>query len=263
MKIFLATTTALALAVLSAAGANVDANHPDLSDLSDKSDYDQNPAWYSKGWHDGWLWASALADKTQTYSDTCEGICRKRYGDIDQEDSKARTKFLGFLAAAAFVREHAEGVADNLERGTHQKRASDNSLERAIDAEERTIGAQGRDTDKERAPDNNLEPATDTQKQAGDATTRTRPTPAADDWDACPGGWVTEEAIKQLVSDPNTCKFDSATAPQPAEYNGKKCWLVVVQFRTGNSGVGEAIGVADVYMVGSDPLLILDARLRE
>jgi hypothetical protein len=250
MKILLATTTALALAVLTAAGANIDANHPDLSDQSDKADYAENPALYSKGWHDGWIWAAALSDKSQTYSDVCESICRKKYGDIDKEGSKARTKFLGFLAAAAFVREHAEGATDPQERGTDKERPTDNSLKRAIDAEERAIGTQGRAT-------------TGTQGPTTDATTRAHHTPVENDWDACPGGWVTEEAIKQLVNDPNSCKFDSATEPQLAEYNGKRCWLVVVQFRTRNPGGGEVTGVADVYMIGSDPLSIIDAQLRE
>jgi hypothetical protein len=257
MKILLATATALALVVPTAAGANIDANHPDLSNPSDKADYEQNPALYSKGWHDGWIWAAALSDKSQTYSDICESICRKRYGDIDKEGSNARTKFLGFLSAAAFVRGHGEGGADIQENGTDKERPTDNSLERAIAAEERTIRTQGQ------ATDTTLGRATDTQGAATDTMIRARHTPVADDWDACPGGWVTEEAIKQLLSEPNTCKFDSATEPQLARYNGKKCWLVVVQFRTRNPGGGEVTDVADVYMVGSDPLSIIDARLRE
>jgi hypothetical protein len=292
MKILLATTTALALAVSTTAGANIDAIHPDLSNPSDRADYDQNPAWYSKGWHDGWIWAAALSDKSQTYSDICESICRKRYGEIDKEGSQARTKFLGFLSAAAFVREHAEGAADTQEKGTDKERPTDSSLERTIDAEERSMGTQERASDtpergtkKDGATDNSLERAiaaeertirtqgqatgttlgqtTDTQGAATDTTIRAHHTPVADDWDACPGGWVTEEAIKQLVSEPNSCKFDSATEPQLAQYNGKKCWLVVVQFRTRNPGGGEVTDVADVYMVGTDPLSIIDARLRE
>jgi hypothetical protein len=292
MKILLATTTVLALAVWTAAGANIDANHPDLSNPSDKADYEQNPALYSKGWHDGWIWSAALSDKSQTYSDVCENICRKRYGDIDTEGSQARTKFLGFLSAAAFVREHAEGAADTQEKGTDQEQPTDSSLERAIAPEERAVSTEGRATDtqerglkKKGATDNSLEraiaaeervirtegQATDTTPgetiatpgAATDTTTRARHAPVADDWNACPGGWVTEEAIKQLVSEPNNCKFDSATEPQLAQYNGKKCWLVVVQFRTRNPGGGEVTDVADVYMVGSDPLSIIDARLRE
>jgi hypothetical protein len=95
-----------------AADAEHDANHPDLSDPLSKDDYDQNPALYTKGWKDGWQWASALPDKSQTYSDQCDKISRKKYGNIDKEGSKAQTESFGFMAAAAYVREHPNGDQD-------------------------------------------------------------------------------------------------------------------------------------------------------
>jgi hypothetical protein len=207
MKTLLAITTTLSICMVTAARAEVDANHPDLSDQSDKFEYDRNPAWYSKGWHDGWVWASALPNKSQTYSDDCEKICRQKYGDIDEEGSTAEAEFSGFLAAAAFVREHDRRSNDRA-TGTAQRRV-------------------------------------------------------ANSWDACPGGWVTQEAIKQLLDNPNSCNFDSATEPQLTKYNGKECWLVVVQFRTKNPAGAEVITVADVYMIGGEPTSILDVRLRE
>lgn len=207
MKTRLVATAALTLVTVISASAAVDANHPSLSDHSDKETYVRNPASYSKGWHDGWVWASSLSDKNNTLSDVCERICRKKYGDIDQDGSDAETEFFGFLAAAAFVRKH--------------------------------------------------------QPHQSDATAELSVKPAENGWGECPGGWVTQEAIKQLVDNPNSCKFDSATEPQLVKYNGKNCWLVVVQFRTKNLHGTEDIGVADVYMIGGEPASILDARLRE
>jgi hypothetical protein len=203
------TTIVVALVLVTALRADVDANHPDLSDPAHKIEHDQNPPWYSKGWHDGWTWASALEDKSHTYSDNCEKVRREKYGDIDQEGSQAETEFSGFMAAAAYVR-------------NHQPKRSDTTIE---------------------AP--------------------TLPAPTSRDWDGCPGGWRTQEAVKQLVDNSNTCKFDSATEPQLTKYNGKACWLVVVQFRTKNPIGGDLTRVADVYMIGSDPLSIIDARLRD
>ena len=209
MKTVFATIIVVALVLVTTLRADVDANHPDLSDSSNKIEHDQNPAWYSKGWHDGWTWASALEDKSGTYSDNCEKICRRKYGDIDQDGSEAGTKFSGFTAAAAYVR-------------NHQRKSSDATSEAHVP-----------------------------------------PAPASKDWDGCPGGWRAQEAIKQLVDNPNTCKFDSATEPQLTKYNGKECWLVVVQFRTKNPIGGDITRVADVYMIGSDPTFIIEARLRD
>jgi hypothetical protein len=191
--------------MMTAAGAGVDANHPDLSDQSDNFEYRQNPDWYSKGWRDGWVWASALSDKSKTYSDDCEKVCRQKYGAIDQ-DPQAEVEFYGFLAAAAFVRNHADQTAEKSTEAVQRARLSA--------------------------------------------------------WDQCPGGWVTQEAIKQLLDDPNSCSFDSATEPQLTTYNGKKCWLVVVQFRTKSPLGATVIDVADVYMIGGDPTSILDVKIR-
>jgi hypothetical protein len=207
MKTRLVATTALTLLTVTSALAAVDANHPSLSDQSDKERYVQNPSLYSKGWRDGWVWASSLADKNNTLSVDCEPICRKKYGDIDQDGSNAKTEFFGFLAAAAFVREH--------------------------------------------------------QRHQSAATAELSVEPAENGWGECPGGWVTQEAIKQLVDNPNSCKFDSATEPQLVKYNGKSCWLVVVQFRTKNPHGTEDIGVADVYLIGGEPTSILGAHLRQ
>ena len=206
MKTLFATTTSFFIYMMTAAGAGVDANHPDLSVHSDTVDYRRNPDWYSKGWHDGWVWASALPDKRQTYSDNCEIVCRQKYGAIDQ-DPQAEVEFYGFLAAAAFVRNH-----------------------------------EGRTAEK---------------------STETVPRAAATAWDQCPGGWMTREAIKQLLDNPHSCNFDSATEPQLTKYNGKSCWLVVVQFRTKNPTGVEVTSVADVYMIGGDPTSILNVRIRD
>lgn len=205
MRTLFATTTAFFICMMTAAAAGVDANHPDLSDQTNNLDYRQNPDWYSKGWHDGWVWASALPDKSQTYSDNCEKVCRQKYGAIDQ-DPEAQAKFDGFMAAAAFVRKH-----------------------------------EGR---------------------AAEKTTEAVPRATANAWGQCPGGWVTQEAIKQLLDNPHSCNFDSATEPQLTKYNGKSCWLVVVQFRTKNPAGAEVTNVADVYMIGGDPTSILDVKIR-
>jgi len=205
MKTLLATTNAFLICMMTAAGAGVDANHPDLSDQSDNFEYRQDPDSYSKGWHDGWVWASALPDKSKTYSNDCEKVCRQKYGPIDQNPQN-EAKFYGFLAAAAYVRKQGERIT----------KKNDDAFPRA--------------------------------------------TPNA--WDQCPGGWVTQEAIKQLLDDPNHCRFDSATEPQLTQYKGKSCWLVVVQFRTKNPAGGELIDVADVYMIGGEPTSILDVRIR-
>jgi hypothetical protein len=207
MKPRLAAIAALSLVMMFSARAAVDANHPNLSDQSDKESYVQNPASFSKGWHDGWIWASSLSDKSDTLWGVCEKICRKKYGDIDGDGSEAQTEFFGFLAAAAYVREH--------------------------------------------------------EPRRSDANAGLSLKPAENGWGACPGGWVTQEAIKQLVDNPNSCKFDSATEPQLVKYNGKSCWLVVVQFRTKNVHGGYDIGLAEVYMIGGEPASILDARLRQ
>ena len=208
MRTLLATTIALFVWMMTAVGAgvDVDADHPDRSDQSHNYDYRQNPDGYSKGWHDGWVWASALSDKSQTFSDNCETVCRRKYGAIDQ-DPKAEAEFYGFLAAAAYVRNH--------------------------------------------------------QDQIDEKSTEAVPRATPDAWGQCPGGWMTKEAIKQLLDNPRSCSFDSATEPQLANYNGKKCWLVVVQFRTKDQAGATIIDVADVYMIGGDPTSILDARIRE
>jgi hypothetical protein len=205
MRTLLATATALFVCIMTAVGAGVDANHPDQSDQSDNYEYRQNPDAYSKGWHDGWVWASGLSDKSQTFSDNCEKVCRRKYGAIDQ-DPQAEVEFYGFLAAAAYVRNHEDQI----------------------------------------------------DKKSTEAVPRATP----DAWGQCPGGWMTEEAIKQLLDNPGSCSFDSATEPQLTSYNGKKCWLVVVQFRTKNQAGATVTNVADVYMIGGDPTSILDARIR-
>jgi hypothetical protein len=206
MKTLLATMTVFLSCLVSGAQAGYDANHPDLSDSSNETDYEQNPVFYAKGWHDGWVWASALTDKMGTYSDNCERICRKKYGNIDA-DPNAKTEFYGFLAAAAFVRNHEERASEK-DTGTIAKRVEN-------------------------------------------------------PWNQCPGGPVTEEAIKQLLDDPDSCNFDSATDPQLTKYNGKSCWLVVVQFRTKQADGAELTHVADVYMIGGDQTSIIDVRLRQ
>ena len=206
MRTLFLTTTAFFVCVMTTAGAGVDANHPDQSDLSENFEYKQNPDWYSKGWHDGWVWAWALPDKSQTYSDTCEKICRQKYGAIDQ-DPKAEAEFYGFMAAAAYVRRQEDQIAER------------------------------------------------------NSEAIARSTPNA--WDQCPGGWVTQEAIKQLLDNPHSCIFDSATEPQLTKYNGKSCWLVVVQFWTKEPGGAVVTDVADVYMIGGDPTSILNVKIRE
>jgi hypothetical protein len=196
---------AIALTVASAviARADVDANNPDLSDPLQKDNYEQNPALYTKGWKDGWQWASALPDKSKTYSDQCEEVCKKKYGNVDKDGSKAETEFFGFMAAAAYIREHQK-------------------------------------------PD----PA------AG-------PKPNASGWDGCPGGWRTQAAIKQILDDPDSFKFDGASDPKLTMHNDKSCWSVIVHFRAKNAFGGYVRGVADVYMIGGDPVTILDAQLSD
>jgi hypothetical protein len=206
MKKLLVTTAAFLFYLVSGAQAGYDANHPDLSDSSNKTDYEQNPVLYKKGWHDGWVWASGLTDKKDTYSDNCERICRQKYGNIDSNPN-AEAEFYGFLAAAAFVREHTEPGSEK------------------------------------------------------DAETVTKRMP--DPWNDCPGGPVTEAAIKQLLEDPDSCSFDSATEPQLTKYKGTSCWQVVVQFRTKDVAGTEFIHVADVYLIGGDQSSIVAVKLRQ
>jgi|GEM_PF-6389057 len=206
MRKFLSITTAFLFCLVSGAQAGYDANHPDLSDSSNKTDYERNPPFYSKGWHDGWVWASALTDKKGTYSENCERICRQKYGNID-DDPNAEAEFYGFLAAAAFVRDHPEHAP---EKG---------------------------------------------------ADLVAKPVPNA--WDQCPGGTVTEAAIEQILENPDSCSFDSATEPELTKYKGKSCWLVVVQCRTKQADGADLIHVADVYMIGGDQTSIIDVRLRQ
>lgn len=201
-----AASTAIAL-------ADVDASHPDLSDGLQKDNYDQNPALYTKGWKDGWQWASALPDKSQTHSDQCEKVCKKKYGDIDKEGSKAETEFFGFMAAAAYIRDHQNGDSDSAD-------------------------------------------ITKTDPAAG-------PMPDGSALDGCPGGWRTEDAIKQILNDPDSFKFDAASSATLTTHNGQPCWRVSVHFRAKNSFGGYIRSVADVYMTGGDPVTIVDAKIRD
>jgi hypothetical protein len=202
---------AIALTAASAAIADVDANHPDLSDPLSKDNYEQNPALYTKGWKDGWQWASALPDKSQTYSDQCDKISRKKYGNIDKEGSKAQTESFGFMAAAAYVREHPNGDQD---------------------ADPKAKDSAG-------------------------------PMPDDPALEGCPGGWRTQRAVKEILNDPDSFKFDSASSPTLTTHNGQSCWRVIVHFRAKNAFGGYVRGVADVYMIGGVPVTTVDAELRD
>jgi hypothetical protein len=300
MKRRLIATIALTLLMMTSALAAVDANHPDLSDQSDKQEYAENPALYSKGWHDGWIWASALPDKNDTLSDVCEKICRKKYGDIDEDGSDAKTEFSGFLAAAAFVREHQPHKSDAdaelsvrpaengwggcpggwvTQEAIKQLVDNPNSCKFASATEPQLVDYNGKKcwfvvvqfrTKNARGGEDigaadvymiGGEPPSIIQAHLRGGTELSSK-PADNGWDECPGGWVTQEAIKQLAGNPGACKFDSATEPQLVKYNGKSCWLVVVQFRTKNAQGGDDIGVADVYLIGGEPASIISARLR-
>jgi hypothetical protein len=204
------TLTAASSAI---AGADVDANHPDLSDPLSKDNYEQNPALYTKGWKDGWQWASALPDKSQTYSSQCEKICRKKYGNIDKDGSKAETESFGFMSAAAYVRNHQNGDSDSTD-------------------------------------------ITKTDSAAG-------PMPDASGWDGCPGGWRTKDAVKQILNDPDSFRFDGARSPALTTHNGQSCWRVTIQFRAKNAFAGYIRGVADVDITGGETVTILETQLRD
>lgn len=58
------------------------------------------------------------------------------------------------------------------------------------------------------------------------------------------------DAVKSVLSDPDSYKYIKAGGPWGDEYEGQKCWLVKVLFRSKNRFGGYEQGLADAYVIG-------------
>ena len=73
------------------------------------------------------------------------------------------------------------------------------------------------------------------------------PKPEDDAWTGLPGGHRTEDAVKALVDDPDSVKFDKFSEPHLDKYQGESCWTFKVVFRAKNAFGGYVRSVAWIY----------------
>jgi hypothetical protein len=85
--------------------------------------------------------------------------------------------------------------------------------------------------------------------------------PTASAWTGVPGSWRTEEAVKQLLNDPDSYKLIQAVACTPTKYRGQPCWRVKILFRAKNAFGGYVQSVAYVYETSGEPVTVLGAEL--
>jgi hypothetical protein len=65
--------------------------------------------------------------------------------------------------------------------------------------------------------------------------------------DGITGGGITKEAIRSVVSDPDSVKLESSTSPWIGHGRGGACWVFKVAFRYRNGFGGYVRSVAMVY----------------
>jgi hypothetical protein len=73
------------------------------------------------------------------------------------------------------------------------------------------------------------------------------PKPEEDAWTGLPGGHRTEDAVKAIVNDPDSVKFDSCSKPSLTKSQGDSCWTFKVGFRAKNAFGGYVRSVAWIY----------------
>lgn len=86
------------------------------------------------------------------------------------------------------------------------------------------------------------------------------PMPEDDAWTGLPGGHRTEEAVKAIVNDPDSVKFDSYSKPRLDKYQGQSCWTFKVLFRSKNAFGGYVRSVAWIYYRNGE---VINANLDE
>jgi len=65
--------------------------------------------------------------------------------------------------------------------------------------------------------------------------------------DGITGGGITKEAIRSVVSDPDSVRLESSTSPWIGHGRGGACWVFKVAFRYRNGFGGYVASVAMVY----------------
>ena len=65
--------------------------------------------------------------------------------------------------------------------------------------------------------------------------------------DGITGGGITKEAMRSVVSDPDSVKLESSTSPWIGHVRGGACWVFKVAFRYRNGFGGYVRSVATIY----------------